>query len=482
MTFRDRCRPWIGARLTNWTLSTDADVSSLLPDGATAIAATAPAAVGQDFETHVFAALQCGGWFVEPNPKERDLLDRDLFEIDAVARKPFAAHGQRLLAVEAKSGNWGATDVMLLLGRGSYIDAEGAVFAYRRDSDRGPLEQRITPRLLTLGVRTMRLLDTDHPTPANVLAAMYHATGVRPRPADPACFRTWLDSHALQNRLRPSWKPLLDQHPGSDAVRAAYRWNVRVYENLPLVASPVDRLQRQTESFNDFGRLLALRVAIETGSTDTDTSRLPWAVMEAGQNAWLQAALLLQHAARLALLATVVEIGVLLPEDDVRALVLGSDPRLRPTWRSRINYLRQNPPATRWPLLWQTYLGCWGGFLVTERRTDEIALLAEEVDLSPADAAAGLAAFDTLFPQREGGHWHRNTDDGLELLTLVPAALRGLGVVHRLRRHGLYEVDGTGRGVIATTLQNDYGMSPGAARRLTTWHDIGVATLLGGIA
>jgi hypothetical protein len=456
-------------------MSADADPAHGLPPGA----AAAPAAVGHDFELWIFAALQCGGWFVEPNPKERDLLALELFEIDAVARKPAAPPGLRRIAVEAKSGDWGAKDVMLLLGRGRYIDAEGAVFAYRRDRDRTPLEQRMTPRLLTLGVRTMRLVDTDHPTPDNALAAMYRALGVPPRTADPVCFSTWLDSHRLQSRLRPSWKPLLDQHSDSAAVHAAHAWNVRVYENLPLVASPVERLQRQTESFNDFGRLLALRVATETGAADADATRLPYPVIDAGENTWLQAALLLQHAARLALLATVVEIATLLPEDEVRALVLGSDPRLRPFWRSHVFSLRTNPAAVRWPLLWQTYLGTWGGFLLRERRRDEIALLAEEVGLTPAQAEDGLAAFDTLFPLGPNLRWHRPAD-GFDFLPMVPAAMRGVGVLHRLRRYGLYEVDGSGRAVVAAALEHSYGTSAQAARRMTAWHDIGITTLLDG--
>jgi hypothetical protein len=59
------------------------------------------------FELYVFAALQCGGWFVEHNPRDEDLIAEYLFELDAVAGKPFGDRGRRLLAVEAKSGtNW----------------------------------------------------------------------------------------------------------------------------------------------------------------------------------------------------------------------------------------------------------------------------------------------------------------------------------------------------------------------------------------
>jgi hypothetical protein len=51
------------------------------------------------FELYVFAALQCGGWFVEHNPRDEDLIAEYLFELDAVAGKPFGDRGRRLLAV-----------------------------------------------------------------------------------------------------------------------------------------------------------------------------------------------------------------------------------------------------------------------------------------------------------------------------------------------------------------------------------------------
>lgn len=41
------------------------------------------------------AALQCGDWYVEPNPREMDLVNEFLFELDAVARKPFGATRSR---------------------------------------------------------------------------------------------------------------------------------------------------------------------------------------------------------------------------------------------------------------------------------------------------------------------------------------------------------------------------------------------------
>jgi hypothetical protein len=103
-----------------WAFSDSADSSlSLLAPSPNIRGASFPPATEQDFELYVYAALQCGGWFVEPNPKEHDLDNIELFEIDAVARKPFAVEGQRILAVEAKSGAWGGRDVLLVVGRGA---------------------------------------------------------------------------------------------------------------------------------------------------------------------------------------------------------------------------------------------------------------------------------------------------------------------------------------------------------------------------
>jgi hypothetical protein len=322
----------------------------------------------------------------------------------------------------------------------------------------------------------MRIVDADRPTPENMLSALYQATAVLPSRLHPRCYRTWLYSHLVQDRLRPSWKPLRDEFPESAPVRAAHSWNVRVYENLPLVACPVERLLAQERSFNDFGRLLALRVAKDIGVTKQD--RLSWPMIDEGQNRWIQAALLLQQVARLAILATIVEVVALLEPTEVDAIAGDSDKRLRPHWRRQVAALRERPSSARWPLLWQTYLCCWGGFLVVDRREEELALLGEEVGMSVADVEEGLLAFDSLFPLQDSGRWHTRTGSGLDVLTLVPAAVRGVGVLHRLGRLGVYRLDESGRAVVTEALERDYGVGAQAASQLTKWHDVGVATVL----
>ena len=456
-----------------WAFSDNAD-PSLLAASSDKQGISFPPATDHDFELYVYAALQCGGWFVEPNPKEHDLDNIELFEIDAVARKPYAPESQRILAVEAKSGTWGGRDVLLVVGRGAYLGARGGVLAYRKVI-RSPIEDRLTARLRELGFQPMRMPDADWPSTDKVLGSLYQALKLRPRDLDRVCYATWLFSHLLQRNLHLRWSTLAAEHPASGAVRAAKAWDRRVYENLPLVASPVERLTRQDEAFNSFGRVLALRVAKETCHITED--RLPWAMLDQGREHSVQAAMLLQHAARLAILANLVEIITLLPGAEIDA-ALADRRRLPYHWRDRLSFVRGSAEAGRWPLLWQTYLCCWGGFLVSTRRDDELEMIGEEVGLSADGAAAGIAAFDRLFPLG-GQSWHARTQTGLEVMSLVPAAMRGVGVLHRLRRSGIYRRDDRGLATVVTALREDYGAATPAAEHQARWYDLGVAAALG---
>jgi hypothetical protein len=443
-----------------------------------------PKALGLDFEAYIQALFSSVGWFVEPNAKEHDPLHKDLFECDAVFRRPGALNGQRTLVMEAKSGDWRVGDVVQLLGRSRYVEAEGSVFAYRAQTTNDDWEQRITPRLRELGLLSVRLPHDEEPSCGEVLGAAV-AGGLQIGSADielaAGLLDTQVHSFQLQRILRQNWGKLVKDFPDGAALEAAKRWNRQVYENLPLVADPVERLARQEVTYRTFGKDLAVRVAKDLGVIAPVATKLTGAHYDQGHDVRVQAALLLQHTARLAMIASVVDVVHLLSSDDVDAVVAGRDLRLsNQHWRSRVDSLRMRPESARWPLLWQAYLTRWGGFLLHERREEEMRLLGEEVGLSTEEVHAGLTLYDTFYPVPDGtAKWHAALDGGaLDVLPGVPAALRGLGVLHRLRRCGLYTVKGD-RAQVAEALTDEWATAPTTAGRLSGWFDIGVSTLLG---
>lgn len=456
-----------------WTLSTRASGAAQQVDS--------PLAKDHAYEDYTYAALHCGGWFVEPNVIERDLLHQPLFECEAVLRKPFGSAGDRLLVLESKSGNgWGGKDVVQLLGRARYVDAEGSIFAYRGTPQRNDWDHRITDRLREVGLRMVKTVDKDLPTAQMMMAPFYGSLAIPPRSFDSVLYETLLLSYTMQRLVLRSvrWTAGYAGQPSVPAALVAARqWNEQVVESMPLIARPTERLVRQEASFQNFGRLLALRVAHELGHLPAGQKHLSKKMMESGEVKLVQAALLLQHVARLSQMASVVEIAHL-PDATQRSATVMSQVGLRQHWRERVLSLADLPESARWPLLWQTYLTAWGGFLIEKRRDEELEMLGHEVGLSRLATEHGLKALDTFFPQKDFKKWQTTTKDGLETLILVPPAVRGLGVLHRLRRQGMYGLDETGHALVAEALTDKYGVAASAANRMADWHDVGIRTML----
>ena len=86
------------------------------------------------------------------------------------------------------------------------------------------------------------------------------------------------------------------------------------------------------------------------------------------------------------------------------------------------------------PVLWQTFLWSWGGFLLSDRLDEEYAQLAKETGVPIEEVPIALSSFDEIFPIKNG--WFRETH-GRRLIILMPAAMRGLGAVRRKVTEGV---------------------------------------------
>ncbi|MFG1927230.1 hypothetical protein [Cryptosporangium sp. NPDC048952] len=63
-----------------------------------------------------------------------------------------------------------------------------------------------------------------------------------------------------------------------------------------------------------------------------------------------------------------------------------------PRWRLGVDALAcWRPTDARLPLLWQTYLNVWGGFLISEYIDEELAAIGAEVGLTADEVDDGTA-------------------------------------------------------------------------------------------
>ena len=155
----------------------------------------------------------------------------------------------------------------------------------------------------------------------------------------------------------------------------------------------------------------------------------------------VQACMYIEHRTRCLVLKAAVDMIMHKRNDTLRPSRVLGVPRevlLPPSFQRFVENHSATDAIQCYPQLWQNYIFGWGGFLITDRLDREYANLAMESGLPVTAVKNALDAFDELFPIK-GKRWHYDKSAaGTQLLKMVPAPFRGLGVV---RRHWIYGND-----------------------------------------
>ncbi len=152
----------------------------------------------------------------------------------------------------------------------------------------------------------------------------------------------------------------------------------------------------------------------------------------------VQAVLYHEHRAKLAILKGAVEYALLKTHDllpkRTRIRFLGMEliaDFLPENFHSAVRHLESIEGFERIASLWQSFLWKWGGFFLTDKEDEEIAVLADEVGMTTSAASSAMKLYDILFPIATG--WFQDIQ-GTKILKLFPAPFRGIGVHYRLER------------------------------------------------
>ena len=161
----------------------------------------------------------------------------------------------------------------------------------------------------------------------------------------------------------------------------------------------------------------------------------------------VQACLYVEHRARLYIMKALVDYwlakergGVAERRKNVLLLgakVLSSQPvGISNAMEKGLAKLSASKHFRLFPVLWQTFLWTWGGFLLNRRLDDEFAQLERESGVPKNEIPIALDAFDEILPIRGG--WFRNVNEGdFRVLILMPAVMRGMGAHRRKVMNGV---------------------------------------------
>lgn len=391
---------------------------------------------GYELEDFVAAHLSSRSVFLECSVTHRDPID--VLEFDVVWTDLRERPAPRI-PIEVKSGDWGLGDIFKFYGWSRFLQIDRGIFFCRSVPSRTGLETilRLCSALNIDFIHVEAIEDAGQSLDRLGLGA----------PIREYLPKLWRYSYWLGRRLDRSLSTSIGNGRMPTVGRAAKDYAKLVNDAAFFERDPRARIYLLTQAHWKHPKL-GLSAAREIEGLDPDFSdpaqcRAFNRALYYGENYPVQACLNLGHKARLAILKAGVdyldarESGEI-QEPLVRFFTTEFSEeyvRLNRGFIEAIEGLAVNEQFRRYPIFWQIFLYCFGGFLLTDRLDVEYGELSQLSGVPVEEIDEALSCFDRLFPIPGG--WFRNpNNDVRRVVTLTPAVYRGLGAFHRLKLYG----------------------------------------------
>lgn len=251
----------------------------------------------------------------------------------------------------------------------------------------------------------------------------------------PQLTELWRYSFWAQRRLLKSLNEAIRRGVCVNSSKTAKKYHDLINNAVFFIPEAHNRIDALIKAHFEHQKLGATAAhEIETGrvifkdAPNTDTFKSAY---YEGKYFPIQACLYLSHRARLYILKALVDFWLAKTNEDPRIIRILMYIGLSQAMINAMNRLKGLKSFTQLPIFWQTFLWSWGGFLLKDKLDTEYKQLSEETGVSLDEVPIALETFNLLFPTA-GGWFREPANDHRKVLTLVPAAMRGIGAYRRL--------------------------------------------------
>lgn len=262
----------------------------------------------------------------------------------------------------------------------------------------------------------------------------------------------WRFAYWLERSLLARVRQLRDSQPNSDRHSAILDYAFRINSDVFFKSTVAQRVMALYTTYQDFRHLTASASRERAGSKfrlgDEVDSDIPKEIFKETfyqhKHYELHAACWLEHRARLSLLKAAVDyLSYKAGGSNARAegsVLLGADATqwsmiiqaLFPVaFRRTLDEISKEPAFRRYPVLWQWFLGVFGGFILLDYEDQELDCLARKSRVPREEVKNGLSVFDKLFPV-SGGWLRKSPSSNIKFLMLYPSSMKGIGAHYRL--------------------------------------------------
>jgi len=399
---------------------------------------------GAHFEHLAASLFPACGFFVEWSIKQ-DIEGSEIQELDSAASR-WQPGGQLRIVAEAKGAGLHTYDLFTLLGRRHYLGFERAVLLYGEATpDRDSLlSDCFKPHAVWLHHLDPKALYSPGGSKglSEFLGELCRidAAEINRKLEMVGCISAWRFSFWIEkvliDELRRYFRCHRDQATVChEAIDILEKINERFFR-----PDCRDQSSALYESYIEHARLT--RRAVDEKVTQAPGSELEGlssddafkACMYAGAVPAIQACMYLEHRSRCLLLKAAVDMIMHKRNRTLGQATIFGIPKedcLPASFRSFVNDNMDTDGIEAYPQVWQSYLFTWGGFLLKEKLEAEHMRIGEDAGVGPEVVERALGAFDQLFPTDNGWKYEQESKS-TQVLKLLPAAFRGLGVARRM--------------------------------------------------
>jgi hypothetical protein len=388
---------------------------------------------GRFFEEYISAYFQSGGYYIERNITESQVLELDIIATDYNTRPP------RIKLIEVKSGDWGFSDLFKVRGWMCYLDISDGIFIVRSDKDK---MEDFKEKARKLNIVLISVSDMTRAR--EVLSEVVGKTDI-----DEIDIETWRYSYWVERNLLKRLNHYKKTQKGKRCFSALEEYFDAVNNEIFFIDNNLEKAIRLYSAFEKYPRISAKTgYEIIGDNFDIDYDRLPKEVYEdtyykCNYNA-IQISTFVEHKARLAIMKSAIDYKLYKEAgiggkvtDKFFVKMLGSDFEtallniLPESFKEGLNKISMNPHFHRYPIFWQWFMWIFGGFILKDYEEKEYEILSQKTGIPKGEIPSALESYEILFPQNDGWFLDLSPNLNIKLMKMFPVPFMGIGANYR---------------------------------------------------
>jgi len=388
---------------------------------------------GKEFEEYISAFFQCGGFYVERNIIERD-EKKEVLELDIVATS-YEEEKAKSFIIEAKSGDWGFSDIFKIKGWLNYLRYTDGLFITNSPKKDSKFYEN---KANDIGIKLKQILRLSEA--AEILKETIPGCEIIEEDFDTWRFSYWVE----RNLLRQLKKNKQFLYPGGKSYQKLDEYYFLLNSGIFFEENIVRRLYELYKTFNMFPRISAKCANELIGkSFDEDVEKLPKEIYESTYYKCdyniIQISSFIEHRARLAILKNTIDyILGRRNREEKKNDAFGKNFEkdllsLLPTsFKKGMEQIESHKYFYRYPIYWQWFMWFFGGFILKDYENEEYMILSKKTGIPIDEIPNAMSSYQLLFPQDDGWFIDLNPQvSNIKMIKMFPISFSGVGANFR---------------------------------------------------